>query len=159
MCGVISTGALSTHMPHALGNSPGVIEQPPTSPQNKYVLSVVGRIADRGRQNVDRIRVNRSLKRRMTRSLCTLRHDSHERQLVGLASQRGRTEMNTVEVPRLCASLIVRAKSQKCRRHRRPRTVRATYFSKRPVASRSRSYRLASGNGGNQDSRRTVQSS
>jgi len=31
--------------------------------------------------------------------------------------------------------------------------------SKRPVASRSRSYRLVSGNGGNQDSRRTIQSS
>jgi hypothetical protein len=29
--------------------------------------------------------------------------------------------------------------------------------SKRPVASRSRSYRLLSGNGGNQDSRRTIQ--
>jgi hypothetical protein len=29
--------------------------------------------------------------------------------------------------------------------------------SKRPVASRSRSYRLVSGNGGNQDSRRTIQ--
>jgi hypothetical protein len=42
---------------------------------------------------------------------------------------------------------------------RRVRTVRATYSSKRPVASRSRSYRLVSGNGGNQDSRRTVQSS
>jgi hypothetical protein len=28
---------------------------------------------------------------------------------------------------------------------------------KRPVASRSRSYRLVSGNGGNQDSRRTIQ--
>jgi hypothetical protein len=37
--------------------------------------------------------------------------------------------------------------------------VRATYSSKRPVASRSRSYRLVSGNGGNQDSRRTIQSS
>src|ERR1700735_5044825 len=37
------------------------------------------------------------------------------------------------------------------------RTVRATYFSKRPVASRSWSYRLVSGNGGNQDSRRTTQ--
>ena len=36
---------------------------------------------------------------------------------------------------------------------------RPTYSSKRPVASRSRSYRLVSGNGGNQDSRRTVQSS
>ncbi|WP_437804458.1 hypothetical protein [Sorangium sp. So ce693] len=36
-------------------------------------------------------------------------------------------------------------------------TVRATYSSKRPVASRSRSYRLVSGNGGNQDSRRTIQ--
>src|ERR1700682_2511092 len=35
-----------------------------------------------------------------------------------------------------------------------PRTVRATYSSKRPVVSRSRSYRLVSGNGGNQDSRR-----
>jgi hypothetical protein len=34
---------------------------------------------------------------------------------------------------------------------------RATYSSKRPVASRSRSYRLVSGNGGNQDSRRTIQ--
>ncbi len=33
----------------------------------------------------------------------------------------------------------------------------ATYSSKRPVASRSRSYRLVSGNGGNQDSRRTIQ--
>ena len=42
---------------------------------------------------------------------------------------------------------------------RRLRIVRATYSSKRPVASRSRSYRLVSGNGGNQDSRRTVQSS
>jgi hypothetical protein len=31
------------------------------------------------------------------------------------------------------------------------------YFSKRLVASRSRSYRLVSGNGGNQDSRRTIQ--
>jgi len=31
----------------------------------------------------------------------------------------------------------------------------ATYSSKRPVASRSRSYRLVSGNGGNQDSRRS----
>lgn len=39
----------------------------------------------------------------------------------------------------------------------RLRTVRATYSSKRPVASRSRSYRLVSGNGGNQDSRRTIQ--
>jgi hypothetical protein len=37
--------------------------------------------------------------------------------------------------------------------------VRATYDSERPVASRLRSYRLVSGNGGNQDSRRTVQSS
>ena len=37
------------------------------------------------------------------------------------------------------------------------RSVRATYSSKRPVASRSRSYRLVSGNGGNQDSRRMVQ--
>ena len=37
------------------------------------------------------------------------------------------------------------------------RTVRATYSSKRLVASRSRSYRLVSGNGGNQDSRRTIQ--
>ena len=36
-------------------------------------------------------------------------------------------------------------------------TVRATYASKRPVASRSRSYRLVSGNGGNQDSRRMIQ--
>ncbi len=35
----------------------------------------------------------------------------------------------------------------------------ATYSSERPVASRSRSYRLVTGNGGNQDSRRTVQSS
>jgi hypothetical protein len=42
-------------------------------------------------------------------------------------------------------------------RARRDRTVRATYSSKRPVASRSRSYRLVSGNGGNQDSRRTIQ--
>ncbi|WP_236617105.1 hypothetical protein [Litchfieldella anticariensis] len=33
----------------------------------------------------------------------------------------------------------------------------ATYSSKRPVASRSRSYRFVSGNGGNQDSRRTIQ--
>ncbi len=32
-----------------------------------------------------------------------------------------------------------------------------TYSSKRPVASRSRSYRLVSGNGGNQDSRRWIQ--
>ena len=32
-----------------------------------------------------------------------------------------------------------------------------TYSSKRLVASRSRSYRLVSGNGGNQDSRRTIQ--
>ncbi|MGH8167999.1 MAG: DUF222 domain-containing protein [Woeseiaceae bacterium] len=39
------------------------------------------------------------------------------------------------------------------------RTVCAPYSSKRPVASRSRSYRLVSENGGNQDSRRTVQSS
>jgi len=31
------------------------------------------------------------------------------------------------------------------------------YSSERPVASRSRSYRLVSGNGGNQDSRRTIQ--
>ena len=31
------------------------------------------------------------------------------------------------------------------------------YSSKRPVPSRSRSYRLVSGNGGNQDSRRTIQ--
>ena len=38
-----------------------------------------------------------------------------------------------------------------------PCTVRATYSSKRLVASRSRSYRLVSGNGGNQDSRRTIQ--
>ena len=30
-------------------------------------------------------------------------------------------------------------------------------IQERPVASRSRSYRLASGNGGNQDSRRTIQ--
>ena len=36
-------------------------------------------------------------------------------------------------------------------------TVRASYSSKRLVASRSRSYRLVSGNGGNQDSRRTIQ--
>src|SRR5947208_10968806 len=35
--------------------------------------------------------------------------------------------------------------------------VLATYSSKRPVASRSRSYRRLSGNGGNQDSRRTIQ--
>ena len=42
-------------------------------------------------------------------------------------------------------------------RGRRLRTVRATYSSKRLVASRSRSYRLVSGNGGNQDSRRTIQ--
>lgn len=35
----------------------------------------------------------------------------------------------------------------------------AAYSSKRPVASRSRSYRFVSGNGGSQDSRRTVQSS
>jgi hypothetical protein len=40
---------------------------------------------------------------------------------------------------------------------RRLRTVRATYSSKRLVASRSRSYRLVSGNGGNQDSRRMIQ--
>jgi len=40
---------------------------------------------------------------------------------------------------------------------RRVRTDRVTYSSKRPVASRSRSYRLVSGNGGNQDSRRTIQ--
>jgi len=39
-------------------------------------------------------------------------------------------------------------------RHAEVRTVRATYSSKRSVASRSRSYRLVSGNGGNQDSRR-----
>src|SRR6478752_6850608 len=32
-----------------------------------------------------------------------------------------------------------------------PVTVRAAYFSKRLVASRSRSYRRVSGNGGNQD--------
>src|SRR5688572_26652058 len=38
-----------------------------------------------------------------------------------------------------------------------PSPVRATYSSKRPLASRSRSYRLVSGNGGNQDSRRTIQ--
>ena len=36
---------------------------------------------------------------------------------------------------------------------------RPTYSSRRPVASRSRSYRLSSGNGGNQDSRRTIQRS
>jgi hypothetical protein len=42
--------------------------------------------------------------------------------------------------------------SQRC-----PRIIRATYPSNRPVASRSRSYRLVSGNGGNQDSRRTIQ--
>src|SRR5207344_2844885 len=35
---------------------------------------------------------------------------------------------------------------------RRPRTVRPAYPSKRLAASRSCSYRLASGNGGNQDS-------
>jgi hypothetical protein len=35
----------------------------------------------------------------------------------------------------------------------------ATGSSKRPVASRSRSYRRMSGNGGSQDSRRMVQSS
>ena len=33
------------------------------------------------------------------------------------------------------------------------------YSSERPVASRSRSYRLVSGNGGSQDSRRMTQSS
>ena len=38
-----------------------------------------------------------------------------------------------------------------------PLAFRATYSSKRPVTSRSRSYRLVSGNGGNQDSRRTIQ--
>jgi hypothetical protein len=35
--------------------------------------------------------------------------------------------------------------------------VSAIYFSERLVASRSRSYRLVSGNGGSQDSRRTIQ--
>ena len=43
--------------------------------------------------------------------------------------------------------------------HRSSQRARLTYSSERPVASRSRSYRLVSGNGGNQDSRRTVQSS
>ena len=37
------------------------------------------------------------------------------------------------------------------------RNVHATYSSRRLVASRSRSYRRVSGNGGNQDSRRTIQ--
>ena len=35
--------------------------------------------------------------------------------------------------------------------------IETTYSSVRRVASRSRSYRLVSGNGGNQDSRRTIQ--
>lgn len=39
------------------------------------------------------------------------------------------------------------------------RSVRATYSSERPVLSRSRSYCRATGNGGSQASRRTVQSS
>src|SRR5512143_2440472 len=39
-----------------------------------------------------------------------------------------------------------------------PQSVAWTlYPSKRPAASRSRSYRLVSGNGGNQDSRQTIQ--
>src|SRR5262249_30871499 len=47
-------------------------------------------------------------------------------------------------------------------RHRRPHhrhhaSVRAPDASRRHVASRWRSYRLASGNGGTQDSRRTIQ--
>jgi hypothetical protein len=46
-------------------------------------------------------------------------------------------------------------KAAGCPNH--PDLTRATYSSKRPVRSRSRSYRLVSGNGGNQDSRRTIQ--
>lgn len=45
------------------------------------------------------------------------------------------------------------------RENLRFRILRATYSSKRLAASRSRSYRLVTGNGGNQDSRRTIQSS
>ncbi|PWJ82282.1 hypothetical protein C7441_10950 [Pseudaminobacter salicylatoxidans] len=55
----------------------------------------------------------------------------------------------------------LRTRAGRVPRHRKRRlsSGRATYSSKRLVASRSRSYRLASGNGGNHASRRTVQSS
>jgi hypothetical protein len=56
------------------------------------------------------------------------------------------------------ARIGVRARVQRPEiSHRTRPPVRATYSSKRPVASRSRSYRLVSGNGGNHDSRRTIQ--
>jgi hypothetical protein len=79
------------------------------------------------------------------------------------------------EIVRACASAPWRARERRelrefagvgttggrCRHNRGLNLwhVRATYSSERPVASRSRSYRFVSGKGGNQDSRRTIQSS
>ena len=65
----------------------------------------------------------------------------------------------------MTCAFVLRCSGPPCRR--RDPTIRRTYaalssvsrarHSKRPVASRSRSYRLLSGNGGNEDSRRTIQ--
>src|SRR5262249_40570222 len=71
------------------------------------------------------------------------------------------------ESPRVPSALhLVRAANVQLRRRRGrdrapvsqdPLVTLVTAPSERPVASRSRSYRLVSGNGGNQDSRRTIQ--
>ena len=54
-------------------------------------------------------------------------------------------------------ALVGTSEARAGRPRRAVECARATYSSKRPAGSRLRSYRLASGNGGNQDSRRTIQ--